>query len=542
MKDLDAIFDKACPADGPGFVVGVARHGELLYRRAFGMASTEHGVANRPHTRMRLASVTKHMTSVAALLLAEEGRLDLDAPASRWLPELPPVARKVTLRQFMQHTSGQRCCLELAVVAGLRRLPPGWCLKTMFRQRELSFETGRSWLYNNGGYELLSEAIARATGQPFEQVMRQRLFEPLGMRDTASVPNDLVIEPGMATLHQVTASGGWMRGLNLIDDNRGAGAVVTTVDDMLRWLAHLRGPVRTLGSESLWRQLIEPARLRDGSSTAYALGLYRHDHRGVEVVHHGGGLSGVASQMVTVPAHGLDIIIMTNGALVNPVQMGWQVVDAVLGPHLSGEAPPLARSEDWAHLRGAHYVADTGMLLGFDDAAGSLGLRLVNSPPLPLLRDLGTHIGIRVEDTGFGPLRIDKGQLVAGPGGTAPAEIVVAEAGLVERFRRLPGPPADGEAGTVDESMLGRFHSDDLGARGEIAPIDGRLSLTVSAPGGGRVFAMQPLGDDTWGLTATDPEMPGFYALTAERRRGRVAALRLSTVRARRLRFDRVGR
>lgn len=536
MKELDAIFAAACPTDGPGFAVGVAREGEVLYRRAFGMASLEQRIALRPQSRLRLASVTKHMTSAAALLLADEGLLDVDVPASRWLPELPPVASGVTLRQLMQHTSGQRCCLELAVISGMRHLPARWCLETMFRQQETSFPPGGSWLYNNGGYELLSEAIARAAGQPFEQVLRDRLFQPLGMVDTASVPNDFVIQPGMATFHEATASG-YRRGLTMIDDNRGAGAVVTTIDDMLRWLANLRGPARTVGSDALWKQMVEPARLPDGSVSGYALGLLSHAYRGVAVVHHGGSLSGVSSQIVTVPAHGLDIVIIANGALVNPVQMGWQVVDALLGPHLHGEAPPMVPMQGYPHLQGARFHAATGMLLGFDDAGGQLGLRLFNSPPMPLLRDLGSCIGLRVEETGFGPLLIDKSQLAAGPGGQPPQEITVTEAGRSERFRLLPGTRE--VEGATESSLLGRYRSHDLGAWGEVARDGARLTFTLAAPGGGRAFDMQPLGGDVWGLCALDPERPGFYALTAERKRGRVITLRLDSVRARRLRFDR---
>lgn len=539
MKELDAVFASACPPDGPGLVVGVALQGRTIYRRAFGLASVEQRVSNHPGTRMRLASVTKHMASVAALLLAEEGLLDLDAPASRWLPELPPVARHVTLRQFMHHASGQRCCLELAVIAGLRHLPARWCLETMFRQQETSFAPGQGWLYNNGGYELLSEAITRAAGKPFEQVLRERLFDPLGMRDTESVPNDFIIQPGMATFHQATPTG-YIRGLTMIDDNRGAGAVVTTVDDMLRWLANLRGPARRVGGDALWRQMLEPALLPDGGSSLYGLGLLCHRYRGVEVVHHGGSLGGVASQMVSVPGHALDIIILSNGAPVNPVQMGWQVVDALLGPHLKDDAPPLLPIAGWEHLAGASYHAASGMLLGFDEVGGMLGLRLLNSPPMPMLRDLGPHIGLRVEETGFGPLLIGKALLVAGPGGTPPPEITVSEAGHAQRFRLLPraadASPADGAA------LVGRYRSHDLGAWGEVTHEGERLTLTLAAPGGGRGFAMQALGPDVWGLSSTDPERPGFYSLTAERKRGRVTTLRLDSVRARRLRFDRLPR
>ena len=85
---LDEIFQPFNVSDRPGLVVGIAQHGKTLYRRAFGLASVELGVANTPHTRMRIGSTTKHFTCLAALLLAEEGKLDLDVSVRTYLPEL----------------------------------------------------------------------------------------------------------------------------------------------------------------------------------------------------------------------------------------------------------------------------------------------------------------------------------------------------------------------------------------------------------------------------------------------------------------------
>src|ERR1700712_1498519 len=103
---LDDVFQAVNRSDAPGVVVGVALHGKPVYRKAFGLASIEHGVANTPWTRMRIGSTSKHFTCLAALLLVEDGKLDLDAGVRTWLPELPEMTEEPTLRQFMTHTSG----------------------------------------------------------------------------------------------------------------------------------------------------------------------------------------------------------------------------------------------------------------------------------------------------------------------------------------------------------------------------------------------------------------------------------------------------
>ena len=102
---LDGIFAPFNRSDVPGLVVGIAQHGKLLYRRGFGLASLEHGVANTPGTRMRIASISKHFTALLALLLVEDGKLSLDDKVARYLPNLTR-ASEITIRQLLSHTSG----------------------------------------------------------------------------------------------------------------------------------------------------------------------------------------------------------------------------------------------------------------------------------------------------------------------------------------------------------------------------------------------------------------------------------------------------
>jgi CubicO group peptidase (beta-lactamase class C family) len=537
---LDAIFQSVNRGDAPGLVVGVAQHDRVLYRRGFGLASVEHGVALTPRTRMRLASVTKHFTALAALLLAEDGRLQLDAPVTTLLPELSHLTVPPTFRQLMTHTGGLRCAQELLYLsAGLAFQPVGATLALQFAQHGENFAPGERQLYNNGGYTLLSLAIERASGLGFEDLLRTRLFEPLGMSDTLSVPSDLQIVPGIATFHLAQADGSWRRGLTPLIDNKGEGAIVTTVDDMLRWLAHLRSPHKTVGSAASWEQLTTTTTLRDGTATPYALGLNRHAYRGVEVLHHGGSLIGVGSQMVSVPAHGLDIIIMTNGALVNPVQMAWQVVDAVLAGHLNDDTPPpLARSERFAHLFGTRWHAPSGMVHGFGDVGGLLGLSFLESPHAPVLRERGESLGFTMDEVGFGPVSIRIADMAATAGGQPPDQLPISDGARTEHFSRLPQtPPVTAEVG---RALLGRYRVDELAAEAEVAFDGDQLMLRIVGARGVRAFEVSALSDTVFSVRATDPGAPAFHVLTVEGRAGRLRGFRLSTMRARGLWFERL--
>lgn len=176
---FDDLFAAVNRSDTPGAVVGVRHRGETLLRRGFGMASLEHAVANTPTTRMRIGSVTKHFTCLALLLLAEDGKVDVDAPVTAYLPELPALRGVPTLRQLMTHTGGYRCHIDLACTAGGLTVQPkgkGW--QAMIGQSYANFAPGDSQIYCNGGYHLLSIVVDRIGGMAFEDFLQARIFEP----------------------------------------------------------------------------------------------------------------------------------------------------------------------------------------------------------------------------------------------------------------------------------------------------------------------------------------------------------------------------
>jgi len=524
--DLDALFEPYNRGDAPGLVAGVARDGELLYRRAFGLASIEHGLANTPWTRMRIGSTTKHFTCLAALLLAEEGRLDVDAGIRRYLPELPAQwngGHEPTLRQLMQHTGGARDSLDLGFIAsGMTVKPQGSSLASQARQREANFAPGDKVVYNNGGYHMLSHAIERAAGMPFAQVLDDYLFIPLGMRDTRLVASDFELVPGIAALHVPQAAGGWRRGVFPSEEVLGEGGIVSTVDDMLRWLAHLRQG--GIGSAATWEQMLAPARLNNGMATTYALGLMVEDYRGLRVVHHGGTVVGGHCQMLAVPSHGLDVILISNGAKASLYDLANSVAEAVLGDDaFTRPAPVPALTERHPALPGAVYAsADGEMVVSFGDAGGKLGLVVHNSPPLPL-REEG------------GALHLDFNRVATGPyrARVVGATLAFEDAGTAMTLARLPAAPALEDAG---RRLVGRYRAHDLGADAAIAFEGKELLLRIAGEYGPSVLRLTPFADDLFGWKFGGELAPLGGTLRVEDN----GDLRLNTLRTRRLRLARI--
>ncbi|MBC7939202.1 MAG: beta-lactamase family protein [Chitinophagaceae bacterium] len=548
---LDEVFAAFNRSDAPGLAVAVAHQGRTLYRKAFGLANLELGVANTVHTRFRIGSTSKHFTCIAALLLQEEGKLDIDAPADEVLKELPPLKGMPTLRQFMNHTSGYRCHLDLAsTAAGIAVQPAGKALAAMVRQTGVNFAPGDAQLYNNGGYHLLSIAIERVAGMPFEQFLKQRVFVPLGMHDTDSMPSDLDVIPGMATLYTPRLPAmppldapAWRRAIFLTEEIRGEGAIVSTVDDMLRWQAHLRAALAgqpRIGSTASWRALVDKTTLNNGLISHYGLGLWRHDFRGLEIVHHGGAVLGGACMMMTVPAQALDIILITNGALLHPNRVAEKVVGTVLSDTVRGpETPQAPAGKHYKHLFGTRYAAERGLVIGFDEADDKLGISVNGSPPMPLLRDDADTVRVDFEDIAAGPLVLKKADLSARADGTAPKFLPFGECGNVIRLKRLPRKaPA---AAALAPALVGHYRSVDLDTDARISFGDKQLTMQFQGGYGNLSLTLEPLSD---ALLLADEKLTPVgmpkLSLVVVREAGSLHGFRLNGVRNRDVWFERI--
>jgi CubicO group peptidase (beta-lactamase class C family) len=455
LRKIDAIFARWDTCHAPGLVAGIAQHGRTLYRRAFGMASLEAAVANTPSTRMRIGSTSKHFLSLTTLLLQEEGKLQLDDPIGRYLPELTGEGGRPSLRQLLGHRGGIRCHLDLGFLArGMLAPPVGSGLALMARQVGGNFAPGEAMIYCNGGYHLISLAVERVTGTPLADVLRERFFDPMGMASTSQVASDFTITPGIACLHLPSADGTWRRGLFPSRELLGEGGIVSTIDDMLVWLAHLRTRER-FGSADTWRQLTAVTGEPNGDAGYYALGLVVSKYRGVGTLGHPGGVVGGSSEMICIPALGLDIVILCNGAKdAFPMQLAQQVLDILLSESL-GAAAAAATPGRYASSLGDYASAETGMVYGLEQQGETLLLRVAKCPDA---------IGLEVAPDGWLQTGISfLGRIRLQVSAEDREGIVVEFAGERKRHTRLAGMPA----GPQELRLDGVYYSEECGVGAE---------------------------------------------------------------------------
>ncbi len=307
---LTAYLDSIYPADEPGAAVLVERGGETLLRDAFGMAELELGVPLEPEHVFRLGSITKQFTSVGILMLAEEGSLSLDDEITRFLPGYPTEGHRITVEDLLHHTAGIRSYTAMPEWRVRMRddLEPD-SLIAIFRDQPLDFEPRSEWEYSNSGYALLGKVIEVASGQSYQEFIRNRIFEPLGMDDSYYGDPSRII-PGRAEGYERTDDG-WRNDDYLsMTSPYSAGALLSTVDDLDRWYDALEAG--DVVHPALLVRAYTPARLTDGRSTGYGFGWTIGDLAGRTTIEHGGGINGFLTHALRVPDEQLLVIVLTN--------------------------------------------------------------------------------------------------------------------------------------------------------------------------------------------------------------------------------------
>lgn len=326
----DTIFRQWNSTSTPGCAVGVSRDWQVLLKRGYGMANLETGTPITATTILESGSVAKQFTATAVMLLVRDGKLSLDDPVRKYIPELPEYDKPITIRHLLTHTSGLREWSSLVAhqgwPRGQRAHRQGDLLDIVVRQKALNYPVGDFYSYTNSGFGLLVTVIERVSGVSFSEFSRTRIFEPLGMTHTQWRNDFTRVVPGRAQAYNRVQSV-WRLAMPF-EDVVGPGGMLTTVGDWLIWNDALAK--KTLGSEivdSLTRRM----RLNSGREITYARGLMIQDYRGVSEVAHSGSTGGYSTYLARYPdRENLSIAVMCNGANTNPTLYTHQLADRLI--------------------------------------------------------------------------------------------------------------------------------------------------------------------------------------------------------------------
>ncbi len=377
-KKVDEIFREWDGTNTPGGAVGIFEKGELVFSKAYGMASLEYDVVNTTQTVFNIASVTKQITAFSMVLLEQQGKLSIDDDIRKYLPEVPDFGTPITIRHLLTHTSGLRNFQNILSMAGWR---PGEAmtnedlLKFISKQKELNFPVGNEYLYCNTGFNLCTAVVERLTGQSFQDWTQENIFEPLGM-DHSGYREDLEkIHKNTATSYVGSQLEGFRQPLKYWT-YMGNGNIYTTVGDLAKWLNNFREP--TLGGQKGIDRLLEEGILNNGKGTGYALGIGVGEYRGLKRVSHGGSVGGYRSNMIYYPEKEVGIIIIANFSGANPGGKAIAMADLYLDNSFP-KPKPKPRSNRLTHLSKAVNISNEA----FDACVGEY---LVNGVMVKLYR------------------------------------------------------------------------------------------------------------------------------------------------------------
>jgi len=342
---IDGIFGRIVKEDYPGAAVLVAKEGKVIYRKAFGLASVENKTPVTPETRFRIGSITKQFTAAAVLRLREQGKISLDDKLSKFVPDFPR-GDEVTIHHLLTHTSGIHSYTNKPDFARTVTVPiQADELIQSFKNDPYDFNPGQRWLYNNSGFFLLGYIIEKITGESYADHLRKTFFEPLGMKSTGVHNSTDIIEH---EAYGYSWTDGRVRKAVNWDMSRagGAGALYSTVDDLLLWNEALFGG-KLIGEANLQAAetpVITAEDKEKSKEEGYGYGLMISKLRGLRVVGHGGGLQGFSSYLMAVPEERFTVVVLCNSAPATPEMspngLATEITELCLGEKMQARVVP----------------------------------------------------------------------------------------------------------------------------------------------------------------------------------------------------------
>jgi len=320
---LNAVAYAYTPKDAFMGAVLVASGDELLLNRGYGKADLEWGLPNAPDVKFRLGSLTKQFTATLVLMLEEDHRLQLSDPVSKYIPDAPKSWAVITLAQLLGHVSGIPNFTDDDRFAVWGMSPHTLTEELAFIEaKPLGFEPGSKFEYSNSNYEVLGAVIEKVSGQSYAEMLKQRIFQPLGMTETGLDSDELVLAK-RAQGYQIGPHGLEHARSESMTVPWAAGSVYSTTGDLLRWERGLFGG-----------KLISPSSLKLMTTPGkgdYGLGVVISKRNGRTVVDHGGGIEGFNTYLAYEPEERIAVVVLSNVNGIVPDFLGRQLLDVASG-------------------------------------------------------------------------------------------------------------------------------------------------------------------------------------------------------------------
>ena len=311
VATLRAKLEQDAAADRFAGAVLIAKDGKPVFDAAYGLADREKRIPNTLDTRFRLGSMNKMFTAVAVLQLVQAGRIALDSPLVRYLPDYPntDAASRVTIHQLLTHTGGTGDFFGPEYAAHRLELQSLHAYVARFGTRDLAFPPGSKWEYSNFGFILLGAVIEKVSGTSYYAYVASHVYAPAGMSSTGSDPEDSVVANRAVGYMKAGGSGGWQSNAETLPyRGTSAGGGYSTVGDLLRFATALREH-KLLNPH--YTELLTTGKV-DAAFGKYAYGFSDRTISGMRFVGHGGGAPGMNGDLEIDPQSGYVVAVLSN--------------------------------------------------------------------------------------------------------------------------------------------------------------------------------------------------------------------------------------
>jgi CubicO group peptidase (beta-lactamase class C family) len=312
----------------PGAAIAVIEKGEVVLARGYGISNLEQNISVTIETIFQSGSVGKQFTAFVVMLLVEDGKLGLDDSITKWLPKAPKAWKPITIRHLLNHTAGLPGINDVPDThLDLRRDYTYDELAAAAFKLRLLFPPGVRWAYSNDGYDLLGIVIAKASGKFYGDILRDRVFAPLGMK-TARVISEEDIIPARAAGYRIEKNEIKNQEWVAPSHNRSAaGGLYLSLKDFIAWDMGLRE--KTLLKPESWAAIYEPARLTKGYKAPYGFGWDLAEYAGRTHYWHSGGWQGFAAQISRFGPDDRTVLVLCNSASCMPGMLVLGIVGAL---------------------------------------------------------------------------------------------------------------------------------------------------------------------------------------------------------------------
>lgn len=337
-QQIDAIFADLKSATAPGAGVLVIKDGRVVFRRGYGVTDSRTLRRIDETTNFRLASVTKQFTAMAVMLLVHDRKIRYEDRLTDIFPDFPDYGKAITIRNLLNHTSGLLDYEDLmpkyegVPEAQIPQIQDSGVFDLLKQQRTTKFVPGTKWDYSNSGYVLLGLVVAKVSGVPFGQFLRNRIFVPLQMTRTVAYEKGKNEVSNRAFGHSKINARWQETDQSPTSATLGDGGIYSSLENLEKWDRGLRN--HTLLSELEMQPAFTPVsvpdhsvREPDGTPAAYGFGWFLNPYKGHRRMWHYGETMGFGASIQRFVNEGLTVIVLCNRTDLNPSRLALRVAD-----------------------------------------------------------------------------------------------------------------------------------------------------------------------------------------------------------------------